>query len=300
MRVLAGIDGGPHQADALALASQLAAGPGGSLVVAAVYAVRSRPHQLGTRPEDAQTAAEMALRDARDAVTAGAETRLEGDTSVARGLHRLAGAEHADVIVIGSCHRGALGRVALGSSGAAIVHHAPCAVAVAPRGFADRPSALGSVAVAYDGGAESDAALAWAQALAERAGATLTLLAVVHPPGVPTYSAPGVHGYDEASRLEREGAQMHVDRALGRLPAGLHATARIVEGKVARTLAGEAEGFDLLVCGSRDHGPVGSVLLGGVSRRLMHDAACPLVVLPRSVYADEQPAAAAAEADAGR
>ena len=38
---------------------------------------------------------------------------------------------------------------------------------------------------------------------------------------------------------------------------------------------------DLLVCGSRGYGPLGSVLLGGVSRRLVHRAACPVVVVPR-------------------
>jgi nucleotide-binding universal stress UspA family protein len=298
MRVLAGIDGGPQQADALALASQLAAGPGGSLVVAAVYVVAARPHQLGARPDDARDVAELTLRDARDAVGMRITTRLEGDTSVARGLHRLAVAERAGVIVIGSCHRGAVGRVALGSSGAAITHRAPCAVAVASRGFAARPSELGSIAVAYDGRAESDAALAWAQALAERGGGSLTLLSVVHSGGVPAYPGPGVHGYAEASRLELEAAQMRVDRALDRLPAGLHATSRVMDGPVVRTLAGAAEEFDLLVCGARDHGPVGSLLLGGVSRRLMHDAPCPLVVLPRSADAEAAPSLAAAEADA--
>ena len=38
---------------------------------------------------------------------------------------------------------------------------------------------------------------------------------------------------------------------------------------------------DLLVCGSRGYGPLGSVLLGGVSRRLVHRAACPVIVVPR-------------------
>ena len=38
---------------------------------------------------------------------------------------------------------------------------------------------------------------------------------------------------------------------------------------------------DLLVCGSRGYGPFGSVFLGGVSRRLVHRAACPVIVVPR-------------------
>jgi hypothetical protein len=36
----------------------------------------------------------------------------------------------------------------------------------------------------------------------------------------------------------------------------------------------------LLVCGSRGYGPLRSVLLGGVSRRLVDGAHCPVLVLP--------------------
>ncbi|WP_372518091.1 universal stress protein, partial [Solirubrobacter ginsenosidimutans] len=34
-------------------------------------------------------------------------------------------------------------------------------------------------------------------------------------------------------------------------------------------------------CGSRGYGPLRSVLLGGVSRRLVDAAQCPVLVLPR-------------------
>ena len=40
--------------------------------------------------------------------------------------------------------------------------------------------------------------------------------------------------------------------------------------------------FDLLVCGSRGYGPMRRVLLGGVSRKLIRRAACPVVVVPRA------------------
>jgi nucleotide-binding universal stress UspA family protein len=45
---------------------------------------------------------------------------------------------------------------------------------------------------------------------------------------------------------------------------------------------------DVLVCGSRGYGPVRSVLLGGVSGRVVNAARCPVLVLPRG---DEQPLA---------
>ena len=39
--------------------------------------------------------------------------------------------------------------------------------------------------------------------------------------------------------------------------------------------------LDLLVIGSRGYGPLHSVLLGGVSGRVIRDAACPVIVVPR-------------------
>jgi nucleotide-binding universal stress UspA family protein len=41
--------------------------------------------------------------------------------------------------------------------------------------------------------------------------------------------------------------------------------------------------LDLLVCGSRGYGPVRAVLLGSVSRQLVTESRCPVVVLPRGI-----------------
>ena len=54
----------------------------------------------------------------------------------------------------------------------------------------------------------------------------------------------------------------------------------LVDGPVV-ALERFSHDVDLLVCGSRGYGPLGSVLLGGVSRRLVHRAACPVLVVPR-------------------
>jgi nucleotide-binding universal stress UspA family protein len=49
-----------------------------------------------------------------------------------------------------------------------------------------------------------------------------------------------------------------------------------------------SENLDLLVCGSRGYGQVRAVLLGGVSRRVITEAHCPVIVLPRGVPASLQ------------
>ena len=61
----------------------------------------------------------------------------------------------------------------------------------------------------------------------------------------------------------------------------MRAEGRLLDGDPTDALIGESETLDLLVAGSRGYGPVRAVLLGGVSRALVRDAACPVVVSPR-------------------
>ena len=59
------------------------------------------------------------------------------------------------------------------------------------------------------------------------------------------------------------------------LEPSLRSDWRVLDGTPATALEQFSHDVDLLVCGSRGYGPIGSVLLGGVSRRLVHHAACP-------------------------
>jgi hypothetical protein len=52
------------------------------------------------------------------------------------------------------------------------------------------------------------------------------------------------------------------------------------------TIAEAAEDFDLLAIGSRAYGPVRRALLGSVSARLVSNAPCPILVLPRGAGSD--------------
>ena len=53
------------------------------------------------------------------------------------------------------------------------------------------------------------------------------------------------------------------------------------ENDPADVLIERSHEVDLLVIGSRGYGPLRSVLLGGVSGRVIRDAACPVIVVPR-------------------
>ena len=64
-----------------------------------------------------------------------AQVRCHGAASIGRGLHELAEAEQADLLVVGSSHRGSVDRVVLGDDTRDALDGAPCAVAIAPAGI---------------------------------------------------------------------------------------------------------------------------------------------------------------------
>jgi nucleotide-binding universal stress UspA family protein len=71
-------------------------------------------------------------------------------------------------------------------------------------------------------------------------------------------------------------------KALAALPEDVTGEVQILEGGVVDALSAlDCSDCQVLVCGSRGYGPVGSVLLGGVSGRLVRRAMVPVMVVPR-------------------
>jgi nucleotide-binding universal stress UspA family protein len=208
-----------------------------------------------------------------------AASRAIASHSPARGLAELSEDQGVSLIVIGSTHRGPLGQVVLGSTAERLLHQAPAPVAVAPRGFAERPNRhLLRVAVAYDGSAESGHALEAGIELAERTHGSLTLLHVVEPP-LTGYGAFG------QALIALEDEQRPEDAILGeglaRVPAETPVEGRVLHGVPDSVLADAAKDFDLLVLGSRGRGPLLRIALGSTSGPLARKAPCPILVLPR-------------------
>jgi nucleotide-binding universal stress UspA family protein len=84
-----------------------------------------------------------------------------------------------------------------------------------------------------------------------------------------------------------EAAQGVAAEALEQVPGHMPASLHVLVGDPAGVIAERAgaEGFDLLVSGSRGYGPVRRVLLGGMSDRLMRMAPCPVLIVPRGAGA---------------
>ena len=66
---------------------------------------------------------------------------------------------------------------------------------------------------------------------------------------------------------------VHIETTVGGGPA--HVIAEIAERSAA----------DLILVGTRGHGPVAGLLLGSVTTRLLHVAPCPVLVIPSTVPA---------------
>jgi nucleotide-binding universal stress UspA family protein len=98
-------------------------------------------------------------------------------TDPAEVLHDAAIARNAAMIVVGSPHRGMLGRARPGSVARRLLTSAACPVAVAPRGYANRRDPrLQRIGAAYEPTREGQAALATAHHMAARTGAELVAI----------------------------------------------------------------------------------------------------------------------------
>jgi nucleotide-binding universal stress UspA family protein len=272
--VLVGIDGRANGRDAIALASRLL-DEDGKLTLAHVHSADLRAFSvIGPElvAEERESSQEL-LRHER--AEAGVEADLISVTAPTpgRGLHEQAEAQGADLIVVGSCSRGLLGRAMLGDDTRAALNGTPCAVAVAARGYATAARPLVRIGVGYDGSPESAAALAAARRIAaERKGSVSALQIVTIPPVMYTGLMPPLLG---------ESVDSLIEEARGRMKGMPDVEGRAVYGVPGEELSAFGDELDLLVVGSRNFGPVRRRVVGSTCDYLERHARCSLLTLPR-------------------
>jgi nucleotide-binding universal stress UspA family protein len=279
--VVVGVDGRPMSYDAIALATRLT-DPDGRITLTHVHAGELDPLSVLRRdavPEESKASLER-LEEARARAGVAAELASVVARSPGAGLHARAEEQDADLIVVGSCGRGRIGRAMLGDDTRAALNGAPCAVAVAVRGYASDPGQLKKIGVAYNDSPESKAALGAARSLAARTGAEIRALEVV---ALPTSSYTGL--VVPAMVAELEGMVNDADRRLKALEG---VRGRAVWGFIDEELAAFSQTVDLLIAGSRGYGPMRRLLLGSTTNYLERHARCSLLVLPRGVKAHQE------------
>jgi nucleotide-binding universal stress UspA family protein len=286
--IIVGFDGSDGSRDAIALGAILRDATGARLLAVSAYEHTSyaasppAEHSRSARRRNAEVAAQEARGWLEDSPRS--ESCVIGAPSPARALHEAAMREEADLVVVGSTSRGTFGRVLAGSVGERLLHGAQYAVGLAPSGFARAASAgvLLPVGAAFDGSAESRAALDTAADLAKSLGGGLRAISVFERPS-PAHPMFAVTSYREfVQNLEDEHRSRLLD-AITTLAAGVAVEPIVVEGEPVAVLAEQSRALGLLVLGSRGYGPLRAVFVGAVSGNLLKRAACPTIVVPRGV-----------------
>jgi nucleotide-binding universal stress UspA family protein len=176
--------------DAVALARALAAS-GRPLTLAYVEVVGPKrvPRSEAAWPEADCRRARKWLALLGDELRVDAEPVCVESHSVAKGLRTLAATEDADLLVIGASRRDEYERLLIGDDTREVLDNPGCAVAVAPVGYASRPSRLKKIGIGYDGSPASERALAVGRRLVRDLGVSLS--ASRQSPCLPRVTTPG-------------------------------------------------------------------------------------------------------------
>jgi nucleotide-binding universal stress UspA family protein len=140
------------------------------------------------------------------------------------------------------------------------------------------------IVVGVDGSDHSRRALSWAMRQAASHHVPLTALAVRPNPVRPATGIYwGAHAYPEDSHnseVAQKAVEEMVEQAgneIGETPPEV--TVNVVTGDPAEELINASHDADMVVVGSRGSGGFTSLLLGSVSNKVTHHAACPVVVI---------------------
>jgi nucleotide-binding universal stress UspA family protein len=278
-RIVAGYGSDRAGRDAVRLAAQLASALGSEVTIAFPY----NPLPTSVPAE----AAEDRVREELRALLADIEGlpaftyHWTPSSWPIHGLHELASYEKADLIVFGGAREGLAGHLHV-SLMERMVHGAPCAVAVAPAGYADgAPAGLKRIGVGFSDSDEGRVALHLAHALAGILAGELQVIAGTGlNPTLASYafSAPSLPQVEDEIHAETEAG---LQRAVSELDDGVPVQRETVRGEPAAVLIERSAKLDLLMLGSRAYGPLRHALLGSVSARVMRESRCPVLVVPR-------------------
>jgi nucleotide-binding universal stress UspA family protein len=274
-KVIIGVDGREGGHDAVELGRRLAADHA-AITFAHIYGMPTANRVSASALLHEREAAKRLLSEEVRRTGLVAVPAAVHNWSAARGLHTIVEQRRAELLVVGSCHRGLLGRTLLGDDTCRILDGAPCAVAIAPRAYAAASGSarLARIGVGCDASLESEWALEVGRELAARHEAKVKALAVVSLQSIP-------HGEPIPDQWEKLADRLVVDERhrLDRLK-GVEGDATY--GDPGEELAIFSGDLDLLIVGSRSYGPIGRLFAGSTSRYLLRHTRCPLLVLPRS------------------
>lgn len=274
--VVVGVDSGQSSGRAVEEAAALARRWGRSLRVMHATGLTIVPwtdEHLVRVAAHTEHCRERALKAAPDVVVT-AVTEVDDPAAML-----VAASREASIVVVDGGRLGQAGAALLGATADKVMSHADCPVMVVP--LAADQSATGPVVVGVDAHERSASAVAFAFA---EASLRQVPLVAVHSwwwdePNVVLVA----HDLEEEHERVVEEHRLLVAEML----AGYREDfpdVRVIEtlehGHAGTTLVQESRGAQLLVVGRRGLGGFPGLLLGSVSRHVVHHAHCPVVVVP--------------------
>jgi nucleotide-binding universal stress UspA family protein len=180
------------------------------------------------------------------------------------------------MIVVGSRGMGGFKGLLLGSVSRQLAEHARCPVTIVRHRAPVPPVRLETIVAGTDGSQDAARGLRCAADIAAKAGAEL-VVAHVTGPGEAVYPMGIQPQVDLDVRWERVEEWCAPLRAMG-----VDYEVAVVEGDTRTALLDLARdrSADLLVIGSRGHGPVGQLLLGNVASSLAQHSELPVTIVP--------------------
>lgn len=241
----------------------------------------------GEHAGDGDGALDRLRQDLEGRDTAAEVRMVEGNTA-AQGLERAMRDLEPELVVVGATRRSASGSMLVGTTAERVLHASRCPVAVVPQGYEAPPGGVRLVGVAFAPTPEGRDALHVAATLARSRGVALRAITALDPAHAEDQS-PGLlarqhHDADPAEDVharERLGAVAAFQQAVADAAPDLETDLDVLVQDPADALVAAARHVDMLVMGSRAYGPKRAVLLGSVSRRVMEQATCPVLIVPR-------------------
>lgn len=237
--------------------------------------------------EQVDAACSMAFQAAKriEALYPGWEVRSQGHAgSPASTILKVADDWHADLVVVGSHGRSALGRMVLGSVSHKIVTHARCSVRVA-REHHRGPGAPIRILLGVDGSHFSQetvrvvAARSWPEGTEARVVAVYDTLV---PTVIGQFIPPVVASASESNREECAWIREMVEACARELrKAGIEVSQELVPGDPRRALVEQAREWDAdcIFLGARGLSRLDRFLLGSVSAAVATRAGCSVEIV---------------------
>lgn len=282
--IVVGVDGSPSSEEALDFAIDEAGRRHLPLMLVCAWSVDYAGETLGTL--------EPHLLEGCRSVVAAAQQRVESrartvavTTRVVRSQAAaalIAASADADSVVVGSRGLSPVRAAIVGSTSMQVAEHASAPVVVVRKRSSNTTNSghRPDVVVGFDGMDQSGAALEYAvtQAAERRRGLTVMHIHdvdfVESTMGLPEPD----QGWTAFATEEKAAIAEATAEWRERYPA-VEMQTKILRGRVTETLVAASEEAELMVIGSRGRGGFRGLLLGSVSRSVLHRAGCPVAVV---------------------